>query len=158
MLTTNPIYPEGFFRWCPVCDERQMHIELRGGGWKCARCDLLDQVTKLQEAPKAHDIVVESWKLTEPADLLEGKYETDVNDITEGLEVSKQHRPKQYHLEAWLWTALISINGRRSTLTWPSYCDFEEDAKVEAESAFNCSVIYVKGKEALYTCCDKEEK
>lgn len=50
---------------------------------------------------------------------------------------------------AWMWTMLVEKYGRRSTMSWPSLCETEKDAVIEATMRWGL-VINVKGKEPLY--------
>ena len=50
---------------------------------------------------------------------------------------------------AWMWTMLVERQGRRSTVSWPSLCETENDAVIEATTCWGL-VIKVKGKEPLY--------
>lgn len=52
--------------------------------------------------------------------------------------------------EAIMWMMLIKLHGRRVTISWPSLCITQEDAKTEAEGIFDCEVIALKGYECLY--------
>jgi hypothetical protein len=52
--------------------------------------------------------------------------------------------------DAWLWTMLVSRNGRRTTVSWPTLCDSYKDAVEECEQVFECKVIGVRGFEELY--------
>jgi len=37
---------------------------------------------------------------------------------------------------AWMWTMLVERQGRRSTVSWPSLCETENDAVIEATTCW----------------------
>lgn len=58
---------------------------------------------------------------------------------------------------AVMWTMVVEINGKRSTISWPSLCWEAKDARNEAETAFGCKVIAVQGSELLYSEGEKDD-
>lgn len=50
---------------------------------------------------------------------------------------------------AVMWTMLVELQGRRVSISWPSLALEEEHARYEAENAFKCKILEVRGSENL---------